>query len=96
MTNNSHPPLSMQIRRELVEALTAGPSELLTFPAVDIWAALDNDVIVVDGVGPTGRTAYSLAAGYIGTQPDPAPRFDPATVGDIPVYVFDVPGRVLS
>jgi hypothetical protein len=51
--------LAVQIRRELAEAVAAGPSELATFPADAIQSAIDDGVITVVSGGP-GRAVYAL------------------------------------
>jgi hypothetical protein len=53
--------LIVQIRREMREALAAGPSTLRTYPADAIASALADDVIeVVDRAEPSGRPVYAL------------------------------------
>lgn len=52
---------SLQIRREMLEALAAGPSELVTYPPNAIWAAVrDGAVRFVRTDADSGRMVYAL------------------------------------
>jgi hypothetical protein len=76
-------PHTLQIRREMHEALDAGPSDLATYSPQDIWAAVRDGFIKFSHTDPASRRmVYALADGK------------PAR-GDAPVTAYDVPGRVL-
>jgi hypothetical protein len=52
--------LAAQIRREMLEALEAGPSELATFPVDAIQAAVDDGVVTFVSGGPRHPDLYAL------------------------------------